>query len=167
MPKLEESNKSSPQNGSQGQEETLEILKKKFPDIPEDKLIGVVKYLSVQRIHSGPLPSPEVFAGYEKVFSGAAERILVMAENQAAHRQFIEKKAISSKANSEVLGVIFAFIIAFVGIIGGIFLIYIGKNIVGLTTFIGTLGSLIWVFIFGKKWQNKELEEKRSLLPDK
>ena len=31
-------------------------------------------------LYNGPLPTSNEFAGYEKAFPGAAERILVMAE---------------------------------------------------------------------------------------
>ncbi len=34
---------------------------------------------------SGPLPPPEVFAKYEQILSGSADRILKMAENQSTH----------------------------------------------------------------------------------
>jgi hypothetical protein len=42
--------------------------------------------LREERLHyQGPLPRPEDFAAYERVLRGAADRILKMAENQAAH----------------------------------------------------------------------------------
>lgn len=39
----------------------------------------------------GPLPPPETLAQYEQVLPGSAERIMVMAENQAEHRQSLEE----------------------------------------------------------------------------
>ncbi|MGH8044915.1 MAG: DUF2335 domain-containing protein, partial [Stenotrophomonas sp.] len=36
----------------------------------------------VQKSHSGPLPSPEDFADYERALVGSCERILKMAERQ-------------------------------------------------------------------------------------
>lgn len=170
MSKPEEINKNSQKDNSLGQGGELEALKRKFPDIQEEKLKEIVKIaiksFSVQEFYSGPLPHPQVFAGYEKVLPGAAERILAMTEKQATHRQFIEKKVITSKSISEVLGVIFAFLIALVTIGGGIFLISIGQNAGGLTSIIVALATLVTVFFTGKKKQNKELEEKRSILPN-
>ena len=42
-------------------------------------------------LYNGPLPTSNEFAGYEKAFPGAAERILAMAEKEALHRQEMEK----------------------------------------------------------------------------
>ena len=39
----------------------------------------------------GPLPPPEILAQYEQILPGSAERIMVMAENQAEHRQSLEE----------------------------------------------------------------------------
>src|SRR5258705_11795241 len=44
-----------------------------------------VVHTQTQTIYQGPLPPPENFAAYEHVLPGAADRILKMAENQAAH----------------------------------------------------------------------------------
>ncbi len=38
----------------------------------------------------GPIPEPSVLQGYENIKAGFAERIVAMAERQAAHRQQIE-----------------------------------------------------------------------------
>ena len=46
----------------------------------------------IQSEFSGPLPPPNIIKGYEDILPGAADRILSMAENQAKHRQEIEKK---------------------------------------------------------------------------
>jgi hypothetical protein len=35
---------------------------------------------------SGPLPGPQTLQGYEQILPGAAERIMALAERQAAHR---------------------------------------------------------------------------------
>ena len=43
--------------------------------------------------HSGPLPAPWTLAGYEEVTSGAAERIIVMAEKQQEHGHTMQKAA--------------------------------------------------------------------------
>jgi uncharacterized membrane protein len=47
-----------------------------------------------QERHSGPLPSPDVMAGYDKIVPGAANRIIAMAEGQHAHRQAMEKQSL-------------------------------------------------------------------------
>jgi uncharacterized membrane protein len=44
----------------------------------------------------GPLPQSGDFAAYERTLPGAADRILKMAENQASHRQTLERRALSA-----------------------------------------------------------------------
>ena len=41
--------------------------------------------------YTGPLPLPEHFRQYDEILPGAAERILRLAEEQSAHRQYLEK----------------------------------------------------------------------------
>jgi len=42
---------------------------------------------------SGPLPHPEILNRYDQIITGAAERILIMAEEDARHQRDIEKTA--------------------------------------------------------------------------
>ena len=53
---------------------------------------------------SGPLPPPEILAKYNSVVPNAAERIITMAETQAAHRQRMESKVIESNVRNSQLG---------------------------------------------------------------
>jgi uncharacterized membrane protein len=46
--------------------------------------------------YKGPLPTSNEFAGYERTLPGAAERILVMAEKEAAHRRENDDKLIDA-----------------------------------------------------------------------
>jgi len=84
------------------------------PPMPHNRVSsaqGVQTVTQELEVHSGPIPSPHTLEHYDNIEPGAANRIITMAENQAAHRQFIEKKAISSNVRDSLLGVIFAFII--------------------------------------------------------
>jgi uncharacterized membrane protein len=47
--------------------------------------------------YSGPLPKPEDLAKYEQVLTGSADRIIRMAEQQATHRQNLERVIVESK----------------------------------------------------------------------
>jgi len=49
--------------------------------------------VSVSAEFSGPLPRPSVLQGYESVLSGAADRIISMAEKQSEHRKEMERLA--------------------------------------------------------------------------
>lgn len=43
--------------------------------------------------YSGPLPPPEILAGYGRVVDNGAERIMVMAEREQSHRHELEHRA--------------------------------------------------------------------------
>jgi uncharacterized membrane protein len=65
---------------------------------------------------SGPIPPPDALAKYEVVVSGAAERILKMAENEAESRIRNEEKLVDNEVKltnnavrSSYMGMFFAF----------------------------------------------------------
>jgi uncharacterized membrane protein len=111
---------------------------------------------------SGPLPPPHTLSEYESVFPGCAERIVAMAERQSSHRQQLENSRIEASNRTEHRGQIFAFIIALAAILGGVYLISIGKDASGLTAIIAALGSLVDAFVYGKYTQAREREQKRQ-----
>lgn len=87
-----------------------------------------------------------------------------MAEQQATHRQKLEKVVIESNAAVQKWGLVCAFAIAMSAIAGGIWLSLKGMSGVGLTSIIGALAALVGVFIYGKSEQKKELKEKSDEL---
>jgi len=116
--------------------------------------------------YSGPLPPPEDLARYEQVHPGAADRIIRMAEQQAMHRQHLEKVVIGSNATAQKWGLGCAFIIAMSAIWGGVWLALKGMGGAGLATIIGALVALVAVFVYGKADQKKELQKKaEELIP--
>jgi uncharacterized membrane protein len=115
---------------------------------------------------SGPLPPPEILVKYNDAIPGGAERILVMAEKQSQHRQNIEKAVIEANCKAQRIGPIFGFIVCMTAILGGIYLIRLGKSTEGLVAIISAVGSLATVFVFGKHKQKKELDDKaKDLIP--
>jgi uncharacterized membrane protein len=113
---------------------------------------------------SGPLPPPEYLAKYEQVLAGSANRIICMAEQQAAHRQHLEKTIVESNAGIQKWGLGCAFVIAMTAIIGGIWLSFRGMSGAGLTSIITALAALVGVFVYGKHQQKEELKEKSEKL---
>ena len=79
-------------------------------DIPDKKVERAVAKV-IQSAFSGPIPPPSIIKGYEEIMPGAAERIIAMAENQAKHRQDMEKIMVNAEARDSLLGVVFAFIL--------------------------------------------------------
>ena len=108
--------------------------------------------------YMGPLPPPELFAQYEQILPGAADRILNMAERQSLHRQTKELIQVKTESRDSLLGIISAFLISVITIIAGVYVIKSGHAVSG--TILGTTGlvSLVSVFIYGTR--NKQIDEK-------
>jgi len=115
---------------------------------------------------SGPLPPPEMLARYNDAVPGGAERILAMAENQSKHRQELERIVIDANAHTQKTAPVYGFIICMTAILGGIYLIYLGKSAQGLASIVTALVSLAAVFVIGKLRQKKELNEKSLAVPE-
>jgi len=111
---------------------------------------------------SGPLPPPELLAKYSEVVSKGAERLMVVAERQSAHRKALETTVVDSNIRNQARGTLFAFILYLVTMLGGLGLIASGKSIGGLGTIITALASLAGLFIYGRIEQRKERVEKEQ-----
>ena len=118
--------------------------------------------LTMQRVHQGPLPTPEDLAHYNDIEPGLANRIMLMAEEQSNHRQSIELIAVRAGAWNNKWGLISGFFIGMTSIICGTWIISIGKSSEGLATIISSLVALVGVFVYGKYKTQKELEKKRN-----
>ncbi len=90
---------------------------------------------------------------------------MAMAERQSAHRKRMESTVIGGNVASQTRGSWFAFILALVTILGGFFLLYEGKSVLGMTAIIGSIASLVGVFIYSKHEQRKERIEKAATMP--
>jgi uncharacterized membrane protein len=130
--------------------------------MPSNESRGPVQVLRAE--FSGPLPPPKAMADYENVVSGSAERILAMAEAQAAHRREMEKTVIKGNIRSQFWGLGAAFVIVIIGIGAGTFLIYSGKNGYGLAVILAELSAMVAVFIWGKQSQQQERNKKMDML---
>lgn len=84
-----------------------------------------------------------------------------MAERQATHRQELEKTAITSNRKRELTGQVFGLVISLSAIACGTWLAMHDKPVAGLGTIIGTVVSLVAVFIYGKYTQKRELDKKK------
>jgi len=116
---------------------------------------------------SGPLPPPGLLAQYNDVIPNGAERLMVMAEKQSAHRESLEAKVVAGNVASQARGSHYAFIICLVTIIGGFVLIGMGKSIYGISAVIGSLATLAAVFVVAKRDQRKERVEKSTALAER
>jgi uncharacterized membrane protein len=109
---------------------------------------------------SGPLPVPADLQQYENTLSGAADRILTMAEFQSQHRQIIEKKVISSDCRNSTLGLVFGFLVALSFMTAGVYCIINGHDWPGVGVSCSGLATLVGVFVYGSTERRKERENK-------
>jgi uncharacterized membrane protein len=129
---------------------------------PQNNQNNKVQITQAFHAFSGPLPPPEVLKKFDEIVPGAAERIMKMAEGQFVHRTELEKKVIDSGIAREKWGQIMGFLIAIVGlIVSGLIAIY-GNALAGGIIGIGTLCSLVGVFMYGSKARSEERIKKSA-----
>src|SRR5438046_632249 len=93
----------------------------------------------------GPLPQPEILKAYQDLLPGLAERIIAMAEDEAAHRRRIEEKIVNGQLQearryrrSEWIGQVCGLAIGITSIVAAVYAGVHGAQITG--SFIGTAG---------------------------
>lgn len=117
---------------------------------PQDKEI-IIQQLVVSEHFQGPLPAPKHLRQYDEIVSGAAERIITMAEKEQSHRHSYEDFDLKVVNNQIVTGQWMAFILTliFAGI--AVWLILSGFEVVGSVIFGTTIIGIATVFIVGNK----------------
>jgi uncharacterized membrane protein len=122
---------------------------------------------SYSEYFAGPIPPPSLLARYNDIVPNGAERILAMAERQSQHRETIESQVVTGNIDSQKRGTIFGFILALVTILGGFALVYAGKDTSGMAAIIGSLVSLVSVFVYARHKQAKERVDKAKTLAER
>ena len=100
---------------------------------------------------SSLIPSPELLIRYNAVMPGLADRLISQAEQQTAHRHYMEKKHLNANICKSILGLVFGFLIGLLGVGGGMYLTYMGFNVIGIIFSSATLVSLVMAFIYGSQ----------------
>jgi uncharacterized membrane protein len=104
----------------------------------------------------GPLPPPSVLEHYDRIVPGAAQRILAMAEQQATHRQALERRVSRTGTITSVLGQLFAFVLTLRAFEFAVQMLRGGHSAEAVVTTIATIGALVGVFIVGKRQATEE-----------
>lgn len=112
-------------------------------------------------VFQGPLPHPEILAGYDRVLPGAADRIIKMAEKNQLHRHALEAKVIPAGVVGERLAQILAFILYLATLASGTYLVSTGKDTAGLTEMLASTGVFAGLYIKGQIEKKRELRGKR------
>ena len=84
------------------------------PSIDDAEVVqgAQLTHFTMSEIHNGPLPHPDILAGYEEVLQGSAERILQMAEAEQKTRLEVTSKMQQTDSRDSLLGIIGAMIIS-------------------------------------------------------
>jgi uncharacterized membrane protein len=128
------------------------------PDLLSREPPGQLVYRSYGFI--GPIPPPEIFAGYDRALPNGADRVMKMAEREQEHRHKIEDTIVSKESFEKRLGLIFAFALAaFAQGVSAYLLIWTDKSGPGLTLFIVQFVGLSWAFLGARKQKRNDEEE--------
>lgn len=107
---------------------------------------------------SGPLPRPQDLAKYNETLPGAAERILVMAEKEQAHRHEMDKEearqtdyALKSDVSTIRRGQTFTFILIGFLALAIVILLLMGLNVAAFITFAIAAVTALAAGIMGRK----------------
>ena len=112
--------------------------------------------------YSGPLPHPSMLREYDNIIPNGAERIFNMAENQAKHRQSLEKHVVKSNSRDSFSGIFSAFILSMFTIACGTYCVVSGFSVAGVLLGGAGLASLVGTFIYGTRSERQERKEKRE-----
>jgi uncharacterized membrane protein len=138
--------------------EELEIIE----DLPLEKRARFISiFMAKTSSFRGPIPPPELLAGYNDAIEGGADRILKMAEKQLDHRIALEADVIKGQQKQSGRGQIFGFILAFLCLGSSTFLGYNNHEVLAGTLGTTTILGLAAVFVLGKVRQEKDLSEKK------
>ena len=96
---------------------------------------------------SGPMPSPAYLAQYDKVCPGTAKIIVDTFKAQSDHRRDLEKQGMGIFERNSKRGMIFAFILGLIGILGGV----MRGDLAGTAMVFGSLTALVGAYLFRKK----------------
>jgi uncharacterized membrane protein len=113
---------------------------------------------------SGPIPDPATLAAYERLLPGSAQRIFDRFEMQSDHRMKLETAVIENAERRANRGQWMALTIALAGLaLSGVGFFSgheVGASLVGA----GVLADLAGIFIYGRRDQRKEREQKATTL---
>jgi len=109
-------------------------------------------------LFSGPIPPPALMREYAEFDPEFPRRFVEIFERQQAHDHEVEKAILSSNkeiilGNQDLLkrGQIFGFVLALVGLSGGLVAAFLGSPIAGSIIGAGGLALLAGVFVYSKK----------------
>ncbi len=119
--------------------------------------------MQVEQHFTGPLPPPEILAGYDEIVPGTAEKIIARFIEQGTHRMELEKVVVNGSNKRANWGLAAGFVIALTTIAGAVYAMSLGYDIAGAAVVIASLASLVGTFLYGTKSRRDERSEKSNL----
>lgn len=117
--------------------------------------------IATLEMYNGPIPHPDILAGYDKLDPGSAKRIIDNGIGESTHRRKMEEKTVNHMAKSFYFRFMLAFILAILFGLGSFILILKGHTIVG-SIFAGvTLISMLGIFT-GENQNNSQKDEEEK-----
>lgn len=126
----------------------------------KEEMLRLVYARMEERISYGPIPTPEILREYNEILPGLADRIMRMAENQAAHRQGLEGKMTTHNASRETGAHRSTTAILLTAVLCGTGLIATGHSVEGLVALISVVGGVVGTSLTVKRNRGKELARK-------
>lgn len=106
--------------------------------------------------YSGPLPPPNIIQHYESIVPGTAKQIFDDFYKQSDQRRFVETKIVNTATRNDTLGLILGFIMVLGSMSGGIFLLYLDKQIGGFVTLVTALIPMLSMFTGKSRKQTQD-----------
>jgi uncharacterized membrane protein len=139
-----------PPNGEKAIEAEISRIIPNMP--PEKRRLVATAAMEVVVQHSGPLPPPQMLAGYDQVLPGLADRIVAMAENQLQHHQDMDRKALDGEISDRKLGLISSTVITITALVISAWVAVSGYPILGGALAGVTLLGIVSALIGGREW---------------
>lgn len=119
----------------------------------------------IEEYYSGPLPHPRHLEYFERTSSGAADRILSMAERQQSHRHAWEIRELRSSIVTERIGLFGGVAVAVGLIVGAVICAYFGATAIGVGLVAASAVSMVPAIIKGREWLNSRVVTKKEPPP--
>ena len=140
--------------GEDPADEPEEVIRPSDPRAGAPRIIGAA--IQASFLHVGPIPPPEVLAQYEEVLPGLADRIMVEAERQTAHRQAAEMTVIRNDARQSVFGLAAGVVTVLAALAVAAIFVFQGQPWFGIVALLAPITTLGGVFVHGTYSRRKE-----------
>ena len=120
--------------------------------------------ISIASSFSGPLPPPNILIGYNEAVPDGAERIIALAERQAAHRMSLESRVVDADIKRSYWGLGAGLIVALAGLAVSFFMVDRGNTVPGVVTGSLDLGGLVAIFVYGTVSRRSERKQRAKIL---